>query len=92
MARTQKKRLAAALALSPKHRKREKKQPIQTTLPHHEQPVSLADIDLWCATVAPHISPERRPRYATAYNVPDKIRRAKNAGRWPPNPPGLQFG
>lgn len=89
---TQKNRLAAALALSPKHRKRQKRQPMQPTLGHMAQPVSADDIALWCATIAPHVSPLRWQQYAHAYNVPEKIRRAKDAGQWPPAPPAVRYG
>lgn len=94
MARTtQINRLAAVLALSPKHRTRPKQRtPMQPTLGHMDQPVSAADIALWCATIAPHVSPARWTQYASAYNVPDKIRRAKDAGQWPPAPPAVRYG
>lgn len=89
---SQKKRLNAALALSPKHVKRQKKNPIQPPLFGFEQPVSADDIALWCTVVAPRISPERRTAYVKNYNVASKIIAAKNSGKWPPSPLPMQYG
>lgn len=49
-----------------------------------EIPVSLSDIDTWLDVVPaiPRTS-WRRNHYAAAWNIPDKIRRAKAAGQWP---------
>jgi hypothetical protein len=86
MPHSQKKRLSAALDLSPRHVRRLKRAPIQAALPTFEQPVSDSDIDLWCDRIAPHVSQDRRATYAKHYNIPEKIRRAKNSGQWPPTP------
>lgn len=50
-----------------------------------EVPVSRADVELWldCVARLPADSP-RRAWYERAWNVPQKVRRAKLTGAWPP--------
>ena len=49
-----------------------------------EIPVTQSDVDLW-VDVVPAIprGSWRRDYYARHWNVPEKIRQAKAAGRWP---------
>lgn len=49
-----------------------------------EIPVTQADVELWLDVVPaiPRTS-WRRDHYAASWNVPDKIRAWKAAGRWP---------
>lgn len=49
-----------------------------------EVPVSLADIQTWLDVVARiERTSWRREHYARSWNVADKVRQAKLAGRWP---------
>ncbi len=47
--------------------------------------VTQADIALWLDIVA-RLAPDspRRAAYCRMWNVPDKIRHAKESGQWPP--------
>ena len=49
-----------------------------------EIPVLQSDVDTWI-DVVPQIprTSWRRDHYARSWNVPEKIRQAKRAGRWP---------
>lgn len=50
-----------------------------------EVSVTKADIELWLDSIKQlSATPSRRAAYAKAYNVEEKIRKAKRTGLWPP--------
>lgn len=50
-----------------------------------EVSVTKKDIELWLDSIKQlSATPSRRAAYAKAYNVEEKIRKAKRKGNWPP--------